>query len=133
VTLLERLKTPGSTILDPAIAGGLDRRIGHLVAFVYDPTHGGFRGLVDRFEQCGLGEAMRSWVGRGSNRPVTAEQLTAALGGRLRRLGAALDMPSDQLAARLCTVLPVLIDGLTPTGKLPPRATARPPGSRRVS
>src|SRR5512138_1399836 len=40
----------------------------------------GVGNTVRDFEQSGQGEIARSWVGRGQNRPITAEKLEAALG-----------------------------------------------------
>ena len=42
---------------------------------------GGLQGLIDRFQQAGLGSQMSSWVGTGSNLPVEGAQLQQALGG----------------------------------------------------
>ena len=42
---------------------------------------GGLAGLVQQFQQGGLGDVVQSWVGTGQNLPVSAEQLHAVLGG----------------------------------------------------
>ena len=42
---------------------------------------GGLAGLVQHFEQGGLGEVIGSWISNGQNLPISADQLQSALGG----------------------------------------------------
>ena len=42
---------------------------------------GGLGGLLQKFEQAGLGHVASSWVGTGANQPVTPDQLGGVLGG----------------------------------------------------
>ena len=37
---------------------------------------GGLAGLVQKFEQGGLGDAVGSWIGTGQNMPVSADQIS---------------------------------------------------------
>jgi uncharacterized protein YidB (DUF937 family) len=46
-----------------------------------DGDHGGLGGLVGKFQQAGLGDAMGSWIGSGENHAVTGDQIGGALGG----------------------------------------------------
>ena len=39
---------------------------------------GDMQGLVNQLQQGGLGAQVKSWLGNGSNMPVTADQLRAA-------------------------------------------------------
>ena len=41
---------------------------------------GGLAGLVRKFQEQGLGDQVNSWVGTGTNLPVTADQLRWAFG-----------------------------------------------------
>ena len=41
---------------------------------------GGLAGLVQQLSQGGLGDQVKSWVGTGTNQPVTPEALSGALG-----------------------------------------------------
>lgn len=82
--------------------------------------NGGLAGLVQAFQQHGLGEQMRSWIGTGQNLPVSPEQIQAALGsGPLGQIAAQLGMSESQAAGGLADLLPQVIDKLTPNGQLP--------------
>ena len=83
-------------------------------------TEDGLGGLVERFRQGGLEEIIKSWIGTGSNKPISANQLHQALGpetvdGLSRETG----LPRDDLLSQLSRLLPEVIDKLTPNGKLP--------------
>jgi uncharacterized protein YidB (DUF937 family) len=82
--------------------------------------HGGVQGLVNVFQQGGLGDVVSSWIGTGSNLPISAEQLQEVLGRQgLSELAAKLGVSGKDAAARLAEALPTLVDGATPGGTLP--------------
>lgn len=77
-------------------------------------------GLVEQFNQAGLGDVLGSWIGTGQNRPVSADQLGQVFGqDRLSELGAQLGMGGGDLASQLSQILPGLVDQMTPQGQLP--------------
>ncbi len=81
---------------------------------------GGLGGLVEKFQQGGLGDIMNSWVGTGQNQPIAPEQLGGVLGedaiaGFARQMGL---NPQDALG-QLSQMLPHVVDKLTPDGQLP--------------
>lgn len=77
-------------------------------------------GLVDQFQQAGLGDVLGSWIGTGQNRAVSPDQLGQVFGqDRLSELGAQLGMGGGDFANELSQVLPGLIDQMTPQGHLP--------------
>lgn len=83
--------------------------------------HGGLSGLVQQFQSAGLGDAVQSWVGTGQNQPVSADQITQALGGAGGALGQfAQQLGLDHGAAGglLAQVLPKVVDQLTPSGQV---------------
>lgn len=78
---------------------------------------GGLDGLMNRFQEAGLGEVFASWVSNGENLPVQPGQLQQALGleglqDLARKLG--FDLPT--LLPLLSQFLPQVIDRLTPNG-----------------
>lgn len=81
---------------------------------------GGLDGLVNLFQSKGLGGIVSSWIGKGTNLPISPEQIREVFGSDViqhfaRRLGTnAQEAPS--LIAKL---LPTLVDKLTPDGNLP--------------
>ena len=42
--------------------------------------HGGLQGLVNQFQQNGLGDTVNSWVGTGPNQSISPDQVHQALG-----------------------------------------------------
>jgi uncharacterized protein YidB (DUF937 family) len=81
---------------------------------------GGLGGLGAQFEQAGLGDVLGSWIGKGQNRPVSADQLGQVFGqDQLSELGAKLGMGGGELASELSQILPNLVDQMTPDGRVP--------------
>lgn len=81
---------------------------------------GGLAGLLEQFQNAGLGEAAASWIGSGANQPVSGSDMTAALGDDVvGNLSSQLGMSRDQAAGGLAAFLPQLIDQLTPQGSVP--------------
>src|SRR5436190_13178944 len=80
----------------------------------------GLDNTVRDLEQNGQGEIARSWVGRGPNRPITPQQLEAALGeDAIRDLMQQTGMEREELLETLREHLPRVIDHLTPEGRIP--------------
>lgn len=82
-------------------------------------VEGGLPGLVEKLQSSGLGDLVGSWVGTGRNLPVSAEQIQSMLGsGVIGNLAAKLGIDPQQAASILASVLPQVIDRLTPSGKV---------------
>ena len=81
---------------------------------------GGLGGLVNKLQQGGLGDVVSSWVGSGQNQPVSPSQLGQALGPSVMKTVSQLTgLSEDDLSKQLSQVLPGVITGLTPNGRLP--------------
>jgi uncharacterized protein YidB (DUF937 family) len=81
---------------------------------------GGLAGLVEQFGRAGLGDVAGSWVGRGQNMPISADQLGQALGGeRIGAMAGQLGMDQGDLLGQLSQMLPQIVDRLTPEGQVP--------------
>lgn len=81
--------------------------------------NGGLGGLISRFQSSGLGEHAASWVGTGTNVPVSADQLRAALGGdTISQISNQLGIDPSQASDSLANLLPQVIDKLTPNGQV---------------
>jgi uncharacterized protein YidB (DUF937 family) len=81
---------------------------------------GGLRGLVERFEEAGLGNVVQSWIGTGENVPITTEQLHQVLGeGQIAQVAEETGMDEHQAAQELSETLPKLVDTVTPAGHIP--------------
>jgi uncharacterized protein YidB (DUF937 family) len=89
------------------------------------PTSGGgvldgLNNILGKLTSAGHGEVANSWVGNGPNQPIQPGSLGNALGqDTLDQLAAKTGLTKEQLLAGLSTVLPQLINKLTPNGRLP--------------
>ncbi len=100
----------GLAALLPVVAGMLGN----------DNQQGGLGGLLEKFNQAGLGDVAKSWVGTGENAPISGDQLSNVLGGdMMSELAAKLGMSQGDAAGGLAQMLPGLIDKLTPQGQTP--------------
>ncbi len=80
---------------------------------------GGLGGLVQVFQQNGLGHLVDSWVGTGQNLPVSPGEVQQALGPQVQELAQQHGMSTDAVTQALSQFLPGLVDHLTPNGQLP--------------
>jgi uncharacterized protein YidB (DUF937 family) len=84
--------------------------------------HGGVSGLVHHFEQNGLGDTVRSWVGTGSNQPISPAQLQQAFSAeKIGQLAQSLGVSPQELLQKIAAVLPETVDRMTPGGVVPNR------------
>lgn len=84
-----------------------------------DSSLGGLAGLVQAFQKNGLGEIVNSWVSTGQNLPVTPNQVEQGLGSDLlNQLASKVGLSSSATSSQLASLLPDLVDKLTPNGKI---------------
>ena len=80
---------------------------------------GGLGDLIGKLT-AGAGPQVNSWVGHGANQPIQPGQLGSALGqNTLNELSQRTGMNQQDLLSQLATVLPQLINHLTPNGRVP--------------
>lgn len=81
---------------------------------------GGLAGLAEQFQKNGMGDVMNSWVGKGENMPIGADQLGNVLGGDLLgKLTQQTGMGQSDLLGQLSQLLPQMVDKATPDGAIP--------------
>lgn len=102
----------------PADLSGLAGAFGGLLA--NNGEQGGLGGLISKFEQAGLGQVANSWVSKGENLPISGSQLNEVLGSdAVAGIAQKLGVNSATLLPMLATLLPTLVDHLTPHGQVP--------------
>jgi len=85
---------------------------------------GSLSGLLEKLSGAGLGSEVQSWVGKGKNLPVSTEQVTAALGDEVISDAAQkTGLSTDATASAIASILPELINKLTPKGQVPDEQT----------
>ncbi len=81
---------------------------------------GGIQGLLGKFQQNGMGEQVKSWIGTGQNQEIGAENVQQALGqDQIAGLAQQLGIGHGEAASGLAQFLPLIIDKLSPQGQLP--------------
>lgn len=110
-----------------SLSGGGNAQQGDLLGAIVNmitQQPGGLSGLIRSFEGNGLGDVAASWVGNGSNLPISAEQLQSVLGsGQLASIAAALGASPQEASSRMANMLPQVVDKMTPGGAVPDDAT----------
>jgi len=82
----------------------------------------GLGGLMAQFQSAGLGDMMSSWISQGPNPPISPQQVTEVLGGDvLSQFAKKAGLGHGEASSVLASLLPSVIDQLTPEGKAPPQ------------
>lgn len=85
-----------------------------------DTGGAGLGGLMNSLQNAGMGEQLKSWIGTGENMPISGDQLTSALGSdKIADIAGKLGMPDSAVSGGLASMLPQIIDKLSPNGQLP--------------
>ena len=91
-----------------------------IMEMLSDKEGGGLSGLVQSFQQKGLGDIISSWIGTGQNSPISPDQLKEGLGSEtLQNLASKAGISTEEVTAKLSEQLPNLIDKMTPDGVIP--------------
>jgi OmpA-OmpF porin, OOP family len=122
------------TILEPIInevseqfglRGKAGPTMNALLIVMSNERTGGLQGFLDQFRRAGLGETVSSWVSRGSNTPITTEQLERAIGNdTVNRITSNVGVARAAGASALAYMIPRVVDLLTPEGVVPSRLPA---------
>jgi uncharacterized protein YidB (DUF937 family) len=81
---------------------------------------GALENLMGAFNGAGLGNVVQSWIGTGQNLPISADQVKQVLGsGTISDLSKHAGLGEGETASTLSSLLPQVIDKVTPGGKMP--------------
>jgi uncharacterized protein YidB (DUF937 family) len=87
---------------------------------------GGLSALVQQFQANGLGSTINSWVSTGPNQPINAQQIQQALGSdKIKQIAARIGLDPNVVSQKLSTLLPQIVNHLTPNGQLPAAPAAK--------
>lgn len=102
-------------LLDGMLGGLIGAGINQMIQ-----RQGGVQGLVNAFEQKGLGGIARSWVSTGPNQSISAAELQQVLGAdTVAQIAGKLNVSPQELLSKLSELLPQHVDKLTPDGVIP--------------
>ena len=80
---------------------------------------GGLSGLMQAFHEKGLGEIASSWVSSGQNLPISEDQIHQVLGSPMvQQIAASCGISPQDASSKLAQFLPMIVDHLTPQGKV---------------
>ena len=85
-------------------------------------VQGGLGGVLQQLQSSGLADHVASWVSNDTNLPVSADQITQALGGAgglLAQLAQHAGTTPQEAGAQLSQWLPHIVDHLSPNGQMP--------------
>jgi len=113
-------------ILQGVLGGGQPGQASPLTAIlqqvlaVKDGDKEGVAAIISKFQGAGLGSQVQSWIGTGSNTPISPDQVASAFSpeqiqGWAQQAGTTPDAIRDVLAQ----ALPNVVDHLTPGGEVP--------------
>ncbi len=91
-----------------------------VIGMLNQPGSSGLGGLLQQFNQAGLGDVAASWVSKGQNLPVSASQIQDILGSdMIGQIAGQLGTDQGSAAGQLAQYLPQIIDAMTPDGQMP--------------
>ncbi len=85
---------------------------------------GGVGGLLNQFRQNGMGQHVDSWTnsepGQGQPQNLSQEQVQQGMGsGMIQQVAQRSGLPEGAVTAALTTILPMVMQHLTPGGQIP--------------
>jgi uncharacterized protein YidB (DUF937 family) len=102
------------------LGGGGGGNLANVLFGMIQNQPGGLGGLVQAFQNKGLGDIVNSWVGTGQNMPISPDQVHSALGANtINDIASKLGVSPQVATSGLSQLLPQMIDKLTPTGQVP--------------
>ena len=108
-------------VLDKISGGGAQNPlIETVMGLISNPETGGLQGMLETFKSKGLGEIISSWIGTGENQAISKDQILEALGkDQIQKMAEKVGISQEEASGGLASLLPEIIDKLTPNGKLP--------------
>ena len=106
--------------LKSALGGSLGRAaVEALPGLIERVLPGGIQGLLTQLQNSGYAAQVNSWLGRGPNEPITADDLRRVMdNAQVRQIADKLGIPTDEVLAVLAKVLPAAVDQHSPDGTL---------------
>jgi len=116
----ESKKAVGAATAAQASAASAPGAPAGLMHDVLDMLSGqGLANLVQTMKEKGFTQIVASWVGTGENLPISAAQIQSALGNeKIAQLAQKVGLSQEEAATHLSTILPQVVDKLTPNGKV---------------
>ncbi|HGN1706804.1 TPA: YidB family protein [Providencia rettgeri] len=83
-------------------------------------NQGGLTGVVNKFNEQGLGGIIASWISEGENLPINISQLMQVFGNaNIQDLAQKVGLEPQATSEMITKYLPQLVDSATPNGEVP--------------
>jgi uncharacterized protein YidB (DUF937 family) len=102
------------------MGGGQQSRMAGVILQMLQNQPGGIAGLMQNFQQNGLGNLLQSWISTGHNLPISPEQIQQVLGHQqVAQIADQAGVSHEEASSGLASLLPQIVDKLTPDGQVP--------------
>ena len=104
-------------VLGNMLGGSNDKGLLGQVAMEMMQKNGGIGGILEKFNQDGLGDLAASWVGQGQNQSLSADQVSSVFGNdMITEMASKFGIDSSVLTGQIAQYLPELVNQATPAG-----------------
>ena len=107
------------SLLGGGNSGAAQAGAGNLLSQVINAA-GGPAGILQKFQQAGLGDKVQSWIGTGHNLPISADQISQVFPpAQMDAWAQQHGLPAGAASQILAHFLPQAVDATTPDGTVP--------------
>jgi uncharacterized protein YidB (DUF937 family) len=101
--------------------GGQDGQEGGLASIQnFFSNSGGLQGVTEKLTNSGLGKQVQSWVGSGTNEPISGQQVQQAVDpNELHAMAQNAGMSDEEASEHLAQAMPEMVNQATPQGQIP--------------
>lgn len=104
-------------VLGNMLGGSNDKSLLGKIAMEMISKNGGVGGILEKFNQGGLGDLAASWVGQGQNQSLSADQVDNVFGhDMITEMASKFGVDSSLLTGQIAQYLPELMNQATPAG-----------------
>ena len=104
-------------VLGSMLGGKSDNNLLGQIAMEMINKNGGLSGILEKFNQAGLGDLAASWIGQGSNQSLTEDQVSNVFGNdMIAEMASKFGVDSSLLTGQIAQYLPELVNQATPAG-----------------
>ena len=102
------------------MGGGQQSGLAGAILQMLQNQPGGIAGMMQNFQQNGLGNLLQSWISTGHNLPISPEQIQQVLGHQqVAQIADQAGVSHEEASSGLASLLPQIVDKLTPNGQVP--------------
>lgn len=104
-------------VLGSMLGGQKDKSLLGQIAMEMINKNGGLGGILEKFNQGGLGDLAASWIGQGSNQSLSEDQVSNVFGNdMIAEMASKFGVDSSLLTGQIAQYLPELVNQATPAG-----------------